>query len=107
MPGDPSPPQLRKLETDRQKGVWRLPVVLPGPGQLTVSAPTVKRQQVTVRGAGPVRVPILPKGPLAKRLDTYGEGRVRVAVSFIPTEGVQTTLEKLLKLLKNVPPIRS
>ncbi|MBA3867456.1 MAG: hypothetical protein H0X42_14130 [Solirubrobacterales bacterium] len=80
--------------------------MLPAAGQLSVSSPTIERQQLTVRGAGPIRVPILPKGPLAKRMSKYGEGKVRVTVTFTPTVGAPTTLEKLLKLLKNVPPIR-
>ena len=107
VPAGSGKPELRKLETDRQKGVWKLPVVLPGAGQLTVSAPTIERQQLTVHVAGPVRVPILPKGPLAKRMSKYGEGKVKVTVTFKPAVGAPTTLEKLLKLLKKVPPIRN
>ena len=99
--------KLKKLETNRKKGVWKLPVVLAGAGKLVVWAPTVERQQLTVRGAATVRVAILPRGPLAKRMKTYGEGRVKVTVSFTSAGGSTATVTKVLKLLKKVSPIRN
>ncbi len=81
--------------------------MLAGAGKLVVSAPTIERQQLTVRGAATVRVAILPKGSLAKRMKTYGEGRVKVTVSFTPAGGSTATVKKVLKLLKTVPPIRN
>jgi hypothetical protein len=99
--------KLKKLETNRKKGVWKLPVVLAGAGKLVVWAPTIEREQLIVPGATTVRVAILPRGSLAKRMKTYGEGRVKVTVFFTPVGGPPATVTKVLKLLKTVPPIRN
>ncbi|MGH2982023.1 MAG: hypothetical protein ACRDKV_08280 [Solirubrobacterales bacterium] len=102
---------LGKPKRNRRNGTAILPVRVPGPGKLTLSGKSVRRQRPAraaaasklATAAGRVKLRIKPKGRARRKLNRTGRARVKVKVRYTPTGGlpgvsnVQTRKVKLLK----------
>ncbi|HSS03645.1 MAG TPA: NHL repeat-containing protein [Solirubrobacterales bacterium] len=71
---------------------------VPGPGRVILYGRGVRRLVRGARQAKRVRLPVRPKVPLKRFLKEHGKGRIRVEVTFEPTGGVPSTLEKVIVL---------
>ena len=73
-------------------------MTVPGRGTLVAFAKGIKRTQKTVAARGSVKLPVIPKGKLAKRLKKNGKARVTVKVTYTPTDGNPRTKHKKITL---------
>jgi hypothetical protein len=96
--------QVRKL---KHRGIALLSVTVPGPGSLGLSgADLVVPKGFTaagtkaLTGAGKVRLLIKVKGKSKRTLQRTGRLKVNVSVTFTPTGGDPSTLQRSLTLVR-------
>ncbi|TMM11221.1 MAG: hypothetical protein E6G00_05370 [Actinobacteria bacterium] len=87
-----------KVTLHRHKRTATLAVKVPGRGTLVAFAKGIKRTQKTVAARGSVKLPVIPKGKLAKRLKKNGKASVTVKVTYTPTDGNPRTEHKKITL---------
>ncbi len=68
-------------------GTSKLPVEVPGAGELELSGKGVKPVKQEVAGAAAVNLTIKPRRQIARKLDNTGKAVVSVDVTFTPTGG--------------------
>jgi hypothetical protein len=91
--------QLGKPIVDKRKGTAKVKVVLPGPGQVTLTGKGVKSVAKQVKVAGPLILPIGPTGALATGLRHAGRGAATLKVTFTPSGGSAATKQLRVILL--------
>jgi hypothetical protein len=90
-----------KLRRNRKRGTAKLPVNVPGPGELDLAkTEKVKPQAKRAPGAGEVKLAIKPKGESKRALRKNGKANVRAKVTYTPDGGDPNTESRLLKLVK-------
>jgi hypothetical protein len=103
-PQPPSPPSneftIGKAKNNKKKGTAKLPVTIPGGGEIGLSGAKVKPASVTAEASGEFTLPVKPKGKAKKKLKKKGKARVAVDVTFTPTGGDPNTQSDSLKLKK-------
>jgi large repetitive protein len=94
-----APVSVGKTTSNTKKGTARLGVVVPGPGQLTISGPGIKKVSGHPTGPGEVQVLIAAKGSALKTLNKKGKVTVRVTVGLSTSSGTKsaTTTVTLVK----------
>jgi sugar lactone lactonase YvrE len=101
---------LGKVKRNKKKGTAILPVTVPGPGKVTMSGKGVKRVARTSAAdrtaravaAGTLRLTIKSKGKARGKLSRRGRAKLKVSVTFTPTNGDPNTQRKKLVLLKKL-----
>jgi hypothetical protein len=83
----PNDIELGKPKLNDDKGTAKLPVEVPGPGELELSAKGVKPVLKEVSGPGTVNLPVKPKGKVADKLEDKGKAKVELEITFTPTGG--------------------
>ena len=78
---------IGKAKLNTKKGTARLPVMIPGAGELELSGKDVKPVDQQPSGAGTVDLPVKPKGKLADKLADKGKAKVTLTIVFTPTAG--------------------
>lgn len=125
-PGNPAGPggpgvspsnnfRFGKLRRNKMKGTAVLPVVLPGPGRVTLRGRGIRRVWVSSGDGGAagspsvrrVRLKIAPSKTKAGRklkrtLSKKGKATRRVKVAFVPTDGERKVRKRKVKLRKAV-----
>jgi DNA-binding beta-propeller fold protein YncE len=91
---------FRELKLDRSRGTARLGVKVPGPGRLRLRGKGVKSVQRQPEAAGIISLPIRPRYRTGRVLDLEGKARVRVRVTYVPTNGGPHTKTKRIELRK-------
>ncbi len=93
--------KLGEPRIDHRKGTASLPVGVSGAGTLALSGKGVKRRKVAVKERGNVLISILavkPKGKAEARLQSVRRSKLRVKVSYTPTDGEPITRTKSITL---------
>jgi DNA-binding beta-propeller fold protein YncE len=91
---------FRELKLDRSRGTASLGVKVPGPGRLRLRGKGVKSVQRHPEAAGIISLPIRPRYRTRRVLDLEGKARVRVRVTYVPTNGGPHTKTKRIELRK-------
>jgi hypothetical protein len=95
---------LGKPHLNRRKGTAKLPVTVPGAGDLSLAGKGVARRTSqaprAVGAAGTVKLLVMPKGRTKRKLDRTGRAKVRVTVTFTPTGGSPNRQGKTVRLVK-------
>jgi DNA-binding beta-propeller fold protein YncE len=91
---------LRELKLDRSRGTASLGVKVPGPGRLRLRGKRVDSVQRYPEVAGIISLPIRPRYRTRRVLDREGKARVRVRVTYEPTNGGPHTKTKRIELRK-------
>jgi len=86
------------LVKNRSNGTAVLFVRVPGPGRVILKGRGVRRLSRGAPRAMRVRLPIKPKVRLRRYLKQHGKARIRVEVTFKPTDGTPFTREKAIVL---------
>lgn len=68
------------MKANKKKGTARLGVIVPAPGQLTVSGPGIKKVSGHPTGPGEVQVLIAAKGKALRTLKKKGKVTVKVTI---------------------------
>jgi DNA-binding beta-propeller fold protein YncE len=89
------------LVKKRSNGFAVLYVRVPGPGKVSLKGRGFRRLSRTARQAATVSLPVKPKVRLRHFLKRHGKGRIRLAVTFTPTNGEPRTLEKVILLRRH------
>jgi hypothetical protein len=90
-----------KVKRNKEKGTAKLPVNVPGPGELDLAkTKKVKPAGTRVPAEGEVKLAIKPKGKAKKKLNKKGKARVRAEVTLTPDGGEPNTEDKKIKLVK-------
>jgi hypothetical protein len=90
--------EIGKAKLNAKKGSAKLPVGVPGVGELELSGKNVKPVAKQASGPGTVTLKVKPKGKLADKLDDKGKAKVKLAVTFTPTGGESNTKSKKVTL---------
>jgi hypothetical protein len=98
---------LGKPKLNKKKGTAKLPVTVPGPGNLTLAGKGVVKQRPAlvsraVSAAGTVKLLVKSKGKKKRTLDRTGSVKVKVKVTYTPTGGSPNTETKRIKLIKRL-----
>jgi hypothetical protein len=98
---------LGKPKLNKEKGTAKLPVTVPGPGNLTLAGKGVVKQRPAlvsraVSAAGTVKLLVKSKGKKKRTLDRTGNVKVKVKVTYTPTGGSPNTETKRIKLIKRL-----
>jgi hypothetical protein len=117
-PDDGSPPpddglpsnefSFGKVKKNKKRGTAKLPVEVPGPGELELArTKKVKKDteqvEATVRTAQDgieVRLKVKPKGKARKKLNRKGKAKVKAQITFTPDGGEPNTESKRVGLKK-------
>jgi streptogramin lyase len=89
------------LRKNRANGFAVLFVRVPGPGKVSLSGRGFRRLSRTARQATTVSLPIKPKVRLRIFLRQHGKGRIRVEVTFTPSDGEPRMREKVIVLRRH------
>jgi hypothetical protein len=101
---------IGKPKRKKAKGTARLPVTVPGPGELSLEGKKVVSQRpaggeradaetaTTVDSAGTVKLLVKSKGKAKRKLKETGKTKVRLTVTFIPTGGTPASQDAAVKL---------
>jgi DNA-binding beta-propeller fold protein YncE len=87
-----------ELKLDRGRGTASLGVKVPGPGRLRLRGKGVKSVQRHPEAAGIISLPIRPRSGTRRMLNLEGKARVRVRVTYVPTNGGPHTKTKRIEL---------
>src|SRR6266545_4768513 len=90
----------RRLRRRRRRGTASLGVKVPGPGRLRLRGKAVKSVERHPEAAGIISLPIRPRYRTRRVLDLEGKARVRVRVTYEPTNGGPHTKTKRIELRK-------
>jgi hypothetical protein len=98
-----------KLKRNKKKGTAKLPVTVPGAGNLTLTGKGVVNQRSAsasasraVSAAGAVKLLVKSKGKKKRTLDRTGTVKVKAKVTYTPTGGDPNTKSKRVKLIKRL-----
>jgi DNA-binding beta-propeller fold protein YncE len=94
--------KIGKARFDKRRGTARLPVTLPGSGELTLSGKGVVTLTKTPRAAGTVKLLVKAKAKRKKKLNRKGRVKVNAQVTFTPIGGTPGSQHKGIKLKKAV-----
>jgi hypothetical protein len=90
---------LGATKVNKKKGTATVDAVAPGPGTLKLSGKSLKATTAQVGAAGTIRLPVKPKGKLARKLLDTGKGAAKASVRFTPQGGgTAETLSKKVRL---------
>ncbi len=88
-----------KVKRNKRKGTARLPVKVPGAGDLRLAkSKTVSGDRKRVSSEGSVKLKVRPRGRTKKKLARKGAAKVEVKVTFAPEGGDPKTKRKRIKL---------
>ena len=91
---------FRKPRRNRNRGTATLPVVVPGPGGLTLTGRRIKKATADAARAGRVTLPVKPTAKLRGRLNRKGSATVNAKVRFEPDGGHPGTQAEQVELIK-------
>jgi CSLREA domain-containing protein len=107
LPPVPPPPtdpdnslRFGKVTRNRRRGTAKLPVVVPGPGELELTGKGAKPRRVAEPEAGTAVFVIKAKGGAKKALRIKGRKKLRLSVTFTPTGGAPNTERTTVKLIR-------
>ena len=95
-----------KLKRNEKKGIAKLTVELPNPGELTFSGRRVKvldgapTDSMSIGAPGEIRVKIKAKGKKRRNLNRNGKVKVKPIFTFTPTNGTTSVTPRKLKLVR-------
>lgn len=92
--------KLGKPKLNKGKGTAKLPVVVHGPGELTLSANAAVTQHASVAADGTAELLVKARGKAKKKLNRTGSVRVNAAVTYETASGKSVTEDRLVKLAK-------
>lgn len=92
--------KIGNAKLDKDKGTAELPVVVHGPGELTLHANSIATQEATSTGAGTVKMLVKARGKAKRRLNANGSVRVNAAVTYRAPNGTKVTEDRVVKLAK-------
>ncbi len=87
-----------KAKLNKRKGTAKLPVSVPGAGQIQVTGLGVKGGRGTVTGPARIKVKLGARGRQARKLKRSGKVKLRVQVVYTPAVGERSTVKTKLKL---------
>ncbi len=91
-----------KVKRNTKKGTAKIPVTVPGPGELTLTGKQVKSQKRAatkpVSAAGTVNLKVKAKAKAKKRLKKKGKVKVKVTITYTPTGGTPASQTQRVKL---------
>jgi hypothetical protein len=100
----PTPPsnafRIGKLTRNAKKGTATLLVTVPDAGALTVSGKGVKKVTRIAKGAGKLKLAIVPVGAARRKLAATGSLELGFALRFAPTGGSAAKRTKSVKLVR-------
>ena len=100
--GGSTPPdndiEIGKAKANTKNGSAKLPVEVPGAGELELTGKGLKPATKEVDGEGTVNLNVKPSGKVAKKLDDKGKATVNVEVTFTPTGGEANSESAKVKL---------
>lgn len=97
---------LGKPKLNRKRGTAKLPVVVPGPGRVTLQrTKQLKPASAQASSSGAVRLTLRPRGKAKRRLASTPRGgrravKVRARVRFAPIAGTPRTKAKRVRLVR-------
>ncbi len=101
-PTNPTAPSndfsIGRLVRNTDRGTGRLPLVLPGPGEVILSARKLKPQAIVIPAAGEFLVKVKAAGKAKRKLRRKGKLKVAATVTFTPSGGVANTVATRAKL---------
>lgn len=100
-----------ELKRNKRKGTAKLPVEVPGPGELALGGKGVKPQRPATRsrqlasakpvtGPGTVKLTIKAKGSKQRKLNQKGKAKLKLTVTYTPTGGIPNAEDTRAKLIK-------
>jgi hypothetical protein len=89
---------IEKAKLNTKNGNAKLPVDVPGAGELKLEGKGVKPATKDAAGEGTTNLPVKPKGKTAEKLEDEGKAKVSVEVTFTPTGGDPKSQTKAVKL---------
>jgi len=95
---------LGKVKRNKKRGTATEPVVVPGPGTLTLGGTGVVPQRPrasaarAVSAAGTANLLVKAKGKAKKKLAKTGTAKVKVTITFTPTGGIASIQSRTIKL---------
>jgi hypothetical protein len=89
-----------ELKLDRSRGTASLAVNVPGPGRLRLRGKGVKSIQRQPEAGGIVSLQIRPRSGTRRALNLEGKARVRVRITYVPSDGGPHTKTKRIELRK-------
>jgi tripartite motif-containing protein 71 len=105
--GEPPPPanefEIGKAKLNKRRGTAKVPVDVPGPGELTLKGKGVKRQRLSAGDAGRKILKAIPLVRLRRDLEEDGRERVTLTITFTPVGGEANSESRRL-LLRYEPP---
>lgn len=100
---------ISKPKLNTRTGTAKLPVVVPGPGELTLGGkgvasqrPSARVARMTVGSAGTVSLKVKAKGKAKRKLNATGRVRVKAKVTFTPSGGTPNSQTKTIRLRKRI-----
>jgi len=90
-----------KLTRNAKNGTAKLKVKVPAAGKLVLSGKGVKKATGRAKKAKTVTLAVRPQGQLASLLESAGEAKVRIRVTYSPTGGKSRSQGKTLKLIES------
>jgi hypothetical protein len=88
-----------RFKANRRKGTGKLPVKVPGPGNLVLRGKGLKRVSKKAQAPGSVKLTVKPVGGTARKLEEREKLKVTAKVTFTPTAGTSRTKSRKLTLL--------
>jgi hypothetical protein len=95
-----TPISTGKVVENTTKGTARLSVIVPSPGELVVSGPSIEKVTGHVTAPGSVQVLITAKGKALETLDKKGKVKVKVEITFTGPEGIKKKTTEMVTLVK-------
>ena len=92
--------KVGKPKRNRRKGTAKLPVSLPGAGQLKVSGKGFKAIAKTVASAKTVKLAVRARGKSLRKLRASGKTKLKRTLSFLTSDGGIATQKKPVVLRK-------
>jgi hypothetical protein len=89
-----------KLSRNKRRGTALLAVDVPGPGTVSLSGRGLVQRQVSMSGAGQVKLAIKARGRLGRKLRRTGKLTLKASLSFAPLGADPTTQTRPVKLVR-------
>lgn len=89
-----------KLTRNAKNGSAKLQIKVPAAGKLVLTGKGLKKAKGRAKRAKTVVLPLRPTGQLASLLDSAGQAKVKVRVTYSPTGGKPRAKSKALKLIE-------
>jgi hypothetical protein len=85
---------------NKGRGTAKLPVTVPGPGEVSVAGKRLRPRRRTAKEAGTVKLKLVGSPRTVRKLKDKGKARVGAKITFDPTGGQPNKLPYSLKLLR-------